>query len=64
MQGGSMANGGTEEPEKPSASIKSPVWEHFSFPISYTDDKGGTDDERGVVDRTVMECLHCEMTKM
>ena len=33
-----MASGGAEEREKPFASSKSSVWEHFSFPVKYSDD--------------------------
>ncbi|XP_077100118.1 zinc-alpha-2-glycoprotein-like [Siphateles boraxobius] len=32
-----MASGGTEELERP-ASFKSPVWEHFGFPVKYNDE--------------------------
>eukprot|EP00063_Salmo_salar_P052191 XP_014027026.1 PREDICTED: uncharacterized protein LOC106585398 isoform X2 [Salmo salar] len=41
-----MACGGAEKLEKPPASFKSHVWEHFDFPVKY-------DDGRRVVDNTI-----------
>jgi hypothetical protein len=38
-----MASGGAEELEKPPASFKSHVWEHFCFPV-----KGGGQHHYGV----------------
>lgn len=37
----------------PAASFRSPVWEHFGFPVTY--------DESGkkLVDKTVTVCKHC-----
>lgn len=43
--------------EKPPASFKSAVWEHFGFPVKYDD------DGRRVVDRTATVCRHCGMRK-
>ena len=51
-----MASGGTEELERP-ASFKSPVWEHFGFPVKYND------EEKRLVDKTVTVCRHCGTRK-
>ena len=42
-----MVSGRTEELEHP-ASFKSPVWEHFGFPVKYND------EGKRLVDKTVM----------
>lgn len=52
-----MASGGAEELEKPPASFKSHVWEHFGFPVKIND------DGRRVVDKTVTVCRHCATRK-
>ncbi len=51
-----MASGGTEELERP-ASFKSPVWEHFGFPVKYNDER------KRLVDKTVTVCRHCGTRK-
>lgn len=51
-----MASGGTEELECP-ASFKSPVWEHFGFPVKYND------EGKRLVDKTVTVCRHCGTRK-
>ncbi len=51
-----MASGGTEELERP-ASFKSPVWEHFGFPVKYND------EGKRLVDKTVTVCRHCGTRK-
>ncbi|XP_073491217.1 E3 SUMO-protein ligase ZBED1-like [Aquarana catesbeiana] len=51
-----MASGGTEELERPTL-LKSPVWEHFGFPVKY-DDEG-----KRLVDKTVTACRHCGTRK-
>lgn len=43
--------------EKPPASFKSHVWEHFGFLVKYND------DGRRVLDKTVTVCRHCGMRK-
>ncbi|CDQ71283.1 unnamed protein product [Oncorhynchus mykiss] len=51
------AGGGAEELEKPPASSKSHVWEHFGFPVKY-------DDGRRVVDTTTITvCRHSATRK-
>ncbi|XP_040188247.1 E3 SUMO-protein ligase ZBED1-like [Rana temporaria] len=51
-----MASGGKEELERP-ASFKSPVWDHFGFPVKY-DHEG-----KRMVDKTVTACRHCGTRK-
>ncbi len=51
-----MLSGGTEELERP-ASFKSPVWEHFGFPVKYND------EGKRLVDKTVTVCRHCGTRK-
>ena len=51
-----MASGGTEELERP-ASFKSPVWEHFDFPVKYND------EGKRLEDKTVTACRHCGTRK-
>ncbi len=51
-----MASGGTEELERP-ASFKSPVWEHFGFPVKYND------EGKRLVDKTETVCRHCGTRK-
>ncbi len=51
-----MVSGGTEELECP-ASFKSPVWEHFGFPVKYND------EGKRLVDKTVTVCRHCGTRK-
>ncbi|KAK0141840.1 Zinc finger BED domain-containing protein 1 [Merluccius polli] len=46
-----MASGGAEL-EKPPASFKSAVWEHFGFPVRYENGKR-------LVDKTATVCRHC-----
>ena len=38
QQLGEMANADKVELENPPASLKSPVWEHFGFAVTYKDD--------------------------
>ena len=51
-----MASVGKEELERP-ATLKSPVWEHFGFPVNY-DDEG-----KRSVDKTATVCRHCGTRK-
>ena len=51
-----MASRGTEELERP-VSVKSPVWEHFDFPVKYND------EGKRLVDKTVTVCRHCGTRK-
>lgn len=53
-----VASGGADELEKPPASFKLHVWEHFGFPVKYNDDGSR------VVDKTVTVCRHCGMRKL
>jgi len=48
-----MANADKVELENPLASLKSPVWEHFGFAVTYKD------DGQRQVDRTKAVCRHC-----
>lgn len=53
------ASGGKEELERP-VTLKSPVWEHFGFPVGvkYDDDEG-----KRSVDKTATVCRHCSIRK-
>ena len=50
-----MASGGTEELERPT--FKSPVWEHFGFPVKLNS------EGKRLVDKTVTVCRHCGTRK-
>ena len=51
-----IASRGMEELERPT-SFKSPVWEHFGFPVKYND------EGKRLVDKTVTVCRHCGTRK-
>ena len=48
-----MANAHKVKLENPPASLKSPVWEHFGFAVTYKD------DGQRQVDQTKAVCRHC-----
>ncbi|KAL3969495.1 Arf-GAP with GTPase, ANK repeat and PH domain-containing protein 2 [Sarotherodon galilaeus] len=56
MASASGSTEGAEELEKPPASLKSHVWEHFGFPVKYINGKR-------VVDKTTTLCRQCGTRK-